>query len=192
MKNLSPSKRGCRSTSFHEIKFQGADVGFPGRSRILTFMSGIPGLVAGSPFHIDTKNCSENTVLYIEGLSVQWKQLWRSWTVFHGTCHKRMAPNHAGVKVSVWCKVHKFVCPSSIKTSKFTDEMALVGGARCGCLPDCEDTDYQYSLTSSKLRWVFYLGSFQISSGRAIPETLTCTLCVPWKMDRFRNCGWTK
>ena len=71
MTNLLPSKRGCRSTSFHEIKVEPEYVGFPGRSRLLTFTSGIPGLVAGSPFHIDTKNCSENTVLYIEGLSVQ-------------------------------------------------------------------------------------------------------------------------
>ena len=49
-------------------------------------------------------------------------------------------------------KIHKCVCPSSTKTSKFTDEMALVEGASCGCLPDCEDTDYQYSMTSSELR----------------------------------------
>ena len=53
--------------------------------------------------------------------------------------------------------VHTFVCPSSTKTSKFTDEMVLVEGVSCGCLPACEETDYQYSMTSSKLRWVFYL-----------------------------------
>ena len=46
--------------------------------------------------------------------------------------------------------------PSGTKTSQFTDEMALVDGASCECLPDCEDTDYQYSMTSSKPRWVFY------------------------------------
>ena len=30
--------------------------------------------------------------------------------------------------------------------------MALVDGASCNCLPDCKTTDYQYSMTSSKLR----------------------------------------
>ena len=73
--------------------------------------------------------------------------------MFHGICHKRMALNHAGVemiKISTYNSVTLF--PSSTKTFKFTDEMALVGGDSCECLPDCEDTDYQYSMTSSKLR----------------------------------------
>ena len=73
--------------------------------------------------------------------------------MFHGICHKRMALNHAGVeiiKISTYNSVTLF--PSSTNTFKFTDEMALVGGDSCECLPDCEDTDYQYSMTSSKLR----------------------------------------
>ena len=41
---------------------------------------------------------------------------------------------------------------STTKTAKFTEEMALVDGASCNCLPDCKTTDYQYSMTSSKLR----------------------------------------
>ena len=92
------------------------------------------------------------------GLSVQWRQQWRSWTVFHGICHKRMALNHAGVeiiKISTYNSVTLF--PSSTNTFKFTDEMALVGGDSCECLPDCENTDYQYSMTPSKLRWGFFV-----------------------------------
>ena len=53
-------------------------------------------------------------------------------------------------------QANQLVCPSSTKTSQFTDEMALVDGASCQCLPDCEDTEYQYSMTSSILRWVFH------------------------------------
>ena len=34
--------------------------------------------------------------------------------------------------------------------------------------------------------------TIRLSSGRVTPETLTWTLCVPWKMDQFLTCGWTK
>ena len=47
MTNLSLSKRGCRSTSFHQIKVEAENVGFLGRSKLLTSTRSIPGLVAG-------------------------------------------------------------------------------------------------------------------------------------------------
>ena len=56
MTNLSPSKRGCRSTSFIEIKVQTENVGFPGRSKLLTSTIAIPGLVAGSTFLTEAQN----------------------------------------------------------------------------------------------------------------------------------------
>ena len=41
---------------------------------------------------------------YHLGLSVRWRQLWRTWTVFRGTCRKRMALNHAGMCKSIHIK----------------------------------------------------------------------------------------
>ena len=55
MTNLSPSKRGCRSPSFHKIKVQADDVGLAGRWKLLSFTSGIPEPVAGLTSHIESE-----------------------------------------------------------------------------------------------------------------------------------------
>ena len=142
--------------------------GFPGRRICLIFTTVILGLVAGHldfVIKISLKDSLNTNVCTLHSAQSHPMPLW----ILRFECALKTATKM--MNCIPWYLPQKnatkpcrfktdepkpitegYTCHSSTKTAKFTEEMALVDGASCDCLPDCKTTDYQYSMTSSKLR----------------------------------------
>ena len=165
--DLSPNKRGCRSVWLSlSFAFPGYDQRFSWEADMLDFHDSYSRTSCRSPwfrYYNILKRLSEyksmHTAqshplpLWILRFECALKTATKMMNCIPWYLPQKNATKPCRFKTDKPKPItESYTCHSSTKTAKFTEEMALVDGASCDCLPDCKTTDYQYSMTSSKLR----------------------------------------